>query len=100
MDDPSDPLGSFPAADRWPVMLGRYIGLGVLVACSYDWLLSVSDEFTICQKAGFTWSLTAYFLSRCGHAISFTIVLSWLTRGVIIQPRDAGLCINCTSCVL
>ena len=67
MNGSSNSLAYIPAADRWPLKLARYIDVGLLVAYSYDWLLSVSDECKICQKAGFSRSLVVYFVSRCVH---------------------------------
>lgn len=75
MDDPSDPMAYWPAADRWSAQLGRYITVGALAAYLYDWLLSVLDEILVCQNVGFSWPLLAYFLSRFAHETCFSILL-------------------------
>ncbi|KZP04027.1 hypothetical protein FIBSPDRAFT_671104, partial [Athelia psychrophila] len=45
-------------------------------AYSYDWLLSIAEEHRVMSRAGITWPITIYFLSRCALIYSIFTVLA------------------------
>ncbi|KZP14313.1 hypothetical protein FIBSPDRAFT_113704 [Athelia psychrophila] len=48
-----------------------YIAVADLTGYSYDWLLSISGEYQVMSRAGFTWPIAIYLLSRCALIHSF-----------------------------
>lgn len=67
-------------ADQYQVML--YVYVATFAAYTWDWLMSIPEEYTFVRKAGFNAPNAAYFLSRFGT------FCSCLTNTIRIAPID------------
>ncbi|KZP26776.1 hypothetical protein FIBSPDRAFT_928449 [Athelia psychrophila] len=82
--------------------LFAYFMIATFTAYAYDWLLSISDEVELIARAGITWSIAVYFVSRISqfiHVLLFalsarTLFLSFdkvdkhgLTQPSVLQPK-------------
>ncbi|KZP14317.1 hypothetical protein FIBSPDRAFT_896693 [Athelia psychrophila] len=58
-----------------------YIAIANLTAYSYDWLLSISGEYQIIARAGITWPIAIYLLSRittAAHLLMIVLMISFM----------------------
>ncbi|KZP29163.1 hypothetical protein FIBSPDRAFT_779019 [Athelia psychrophila] len=55
-----------------------YVSVAQLTAYSYDWLLSISGEHKVIAKAGLTWPIAIYLLSRITTAVHLLMIVIFL----------------------
>ncbi|KZP07892.1 hypothetical protein FIBSPDRAFT_1052706 [Athelia psychrophila] len=67
-----------------------YIAVADLTGYSYDWLLSISGEYQVMSRAGFTWPIAIYLLSRITTG-------AYLLMIVIMIFAPVGNCIPLTA---
>ncbi|KZP07989.1 hypothetical protein FIBSPDRAFT_1052653 [Athelia psychrophila] len=61
--------------DLLALKVTTYISVAQLTAYSYDWLLSISQEHKVMSRAGLTWPIAIYLLSRITTWVHLLLIL-------------------------